>query len=550
VSDSQDFDRLVEQIKALGIDPATEAGSLPPHVRDMLKQYQVSTGDTYVDDADLTIVWNKVNAKVGNDATAVATHQAVAKAQSKGVVTPEEAKTLADAGQDPKDTNVLVSKSPTPRWLLDELQADPTPEQQKRITDEWNTVFGTKFTWDQLAATPQFGDPTDITTKVVKGAVLDVDPIVNYSVTLPGNRSYQVTSDEMKTQFGLYGFKTQDMTRIVRWADTFNLKDSTGNVAWQPLAALLHAKGLDMSVGDYQQNPEIDPETGKVKYHPTLTLPGAGRAHPAPDRKLTLDDLAGKIKPNYKENKKAAQNEMSVAMLTMGFKRALDKYGDPTMAYLGSLDSSLADRLMSSGGDIEKVSQQDQLLAEQYMLNGQWSPDAMHSLGYASGNGLDAFFNRLKGPAAAAVRTRPDMESVKQAAKDLWRKMFRAEPSEKLVNEMAGNLIAGYMAAPDAQQYDINAHLRQTLEAAPEYQSLYGKMQPGQTPEDYQAQFDAAASSMLGGEAAPVGAVTAGMKTGQYQTTVGASAAAGLASQNSTLMGRLATAAQIVNERT
>jgi hypothetical protein len=55
---------------------------------------------------------------------------------------------------------------------------------------------------------------------------------------------------------------------------------------------------------------------------------------------------------------------------------------------------------------------------------------------------------------------------------------------------------------------------------------------------------------MLGAQAADPNAVRSGMRSGQYQTTVGAVAGTKAARDNSTFMGRLAAAAQVVGENT
>lgn len=533
-SQQEQLTALAEQIRQLGIPADTPVRSLPAHVQQMLADYlnqgtTAYTADAY-GDADLQSVWTKVNTLVG----AANTKSATTKAASGQVLTTVEKTALDKTGAD--TTGVSVSATGTPRWVLQQFGGDPTGPQQARIVDEWNTVFGTKYTYDQLTGLPQFQDPTDTVQKVVQSAQLDTQPVVEYSVTLPGNRSYKVSSDQQKAQFGQYGYDVKDVVKLVRWADTFNIKDDSGNPAWQPLASLLKAKGL--STQGFTDNPAIDPETGK----PTSKvgrLPHGRASMPQP---FVLD-------------RNAAANELSIAFIAQGYKTNLAKYGDPSMAYLASLDPTLADRIVSTGGDVTKLSETDFHLIDSKLTAGAWSPQALHAMNYAGGSGWEDFFTRMRQrtdatTAGGATRVAPDPESVKQAVKDLWRKWFRAEPSEKLVTEMAGNIMAVAANAPKDQSIDVEAQLRKMAEASPDYKTLYGNKQPGQSEGDYQGQFEAASQSLLGNEAADNGSILAGMKTGQYQTTVGSTAASARAWQNSAFLGRLAQASQIVNEKT
>lgn len=526
---------LAEQVRQLGIPADTPVRDLPPKVQQMLADYLNQgtlsyTADAYAD-ADLQSVWSKVTPMVST----ANVKSAATKAASGAVLTTEEKKSLDTTGAD--TTGVLSTSTQSPRWVLQQFQGDPTYEQQKRIADEWNTVFGTQFTYQELAVLPQFQDPTDMVQKVVTAAQLDTEPIVEYSVTLPGNRSYKVSADQQKAQFGQYGNDMKDVVKLVRWADVFNMKDDNGEPAWQPLAALMRAKGL--TTQGFTEDPNIDSETGKRKPQP-LRPHGRGAPYtPAP----------------FVPDKKAAANELSIAFLAEGYKANLQKYGDPSMAYLASLDPTLADRIVATGGDVTKLSEADFHLIDSKLTAGAWSPQALHAMNYAGGSGWEDFFSRMNqrtnaADGGGATRIKPDPDAVKQAVKDLWRKWFRSEPTEKLVDEFAGNIMAAAANAPKDQSVDVEAQLRKLAEGTGDYRTLYGNKQPGQSEMDYQAQFEGAAQSILGNEAAPEGAITGGMRTGQYQTTVGSSAAAGLASQNSTFLGRLASAAQTVNDRT
>lgn len=526
------LDQIIATVANLGIAGDTYLEDLPPQVRSMLESY-VSGYEPGDRSGALQRIWSMV----GDSVTKQSVNASTPAAPSKPATTVGQA-AVDKAANSGAPSPTTLGLPTTPRWLLQSLsaqgQGDPTFDQKKRIAAEWNTVFGTKLTYDQLITTPQFNDPTDTGQKVVQGALMDVEPQVSYSVTLPGNRKFDISSDQQKTQFGLYGYKNEDISRIVRWADAFDLKDSTGAVAWQPLAALIKARGLDPSTA-FKDQSGVDPETGKVladSRHPV-------RGKPVPKGPAPYDRLA-------------ANNEMGIAMITQAYKQNLAKYGDPTMAYLAAFDSGLTDRLMASGGDSTKVSNQDAILAEQYMLNGQWSPQAQRSLGYASGSGLDAFMQNLSARANSTTSTRslPDPESLKQSVKDMWRSWFRSEPSEALVSKMVGDLSAAVSTAPKDQSVDVNARLRQMAESSPEYKKLYGNKQPGQTEADYQGQFVAASQDLLGNEAPDNGAVLAGMQSGQYQTTIGATAASARAMQNSKFLGRLASAAQILNAET
>lgn len=508
----------------------------------------------------------------GDGTVSAKEQKAVAKAQ-----TTVAAKTGASVSQIDKTTTQagLAPLTPTPRWVLDSFSNSPgfagdlSQLQKNRIVDQWNTVYGTAFDWKNLIVQPGFKDPTSVTTGIVQAAIQGDEPTVAYTVKLPNNRTVTIDEATHKAQIQGSGLTTQQAVRAIQYADTFGMTSPTGATDWQPVAALMKATGklpqvdeklkkLEQAVSDLN---EIGPSKQLSEAKAALAAYKATKK-PEDSAPLISGPLAALI-PGGNTLIPGA----GVAKLTTAFKQGMDKYGEPTMAYLSALDPALASRLFATNGDITKVNQQDMLRASQLMGAGGWDPSVLAAQGYYGASKLDDFLGNLSARTKALqaqaqgtlppVRTYTDPEAVKQTAKDLWRALFRDDPSDATTAQIAAEIrtmesrrsIADQSTGTNGQDLDINARIRQILEGTGTYKTLYSHKQDGVTEQDYQNQFVGAQGQMLGSQV-DNGAIVEGMKTGDIGTTIGQSAATGISTENSTFLGRLAQAAQVIGAMT
>lgn len=154
------------------------------------------------------------------------------------------------------------------------------------------------------------------------------------------------------------------------------------------------------------------------------------------------------------------------------------------------------------------------------------------------------------GGGGGAVRMMPDRTAVVQAVTDLYKQFFMQDPTPEEVNGLADSLIQRIMSTPTSQQVDSNAQLRAILSESPLYKELYGRMPEGFTEEELQRQVLQGQSAILGDDFRSKRAAQAGLADGRYQTAIGAAAASPEAFENSTFLGRLAQARQVLEAMT
>lgn len=267
--------------------------------------------------------------------------------------------------------------------------------------------------------------------------------------------------------------------------------------------------------------------------------------------------------PSYKvEAGVGARNVKSVNKLTqMGlkFNEGMWMYGGQTdLAYLYALDPTLATRLATTPA--KSWSDIDVQKANGHFVHGNLvDADTRLALqGFGTGgkilgnvatkaNGLLASANGGSG----GGRQQADPVQLRLAAKELYTQMFFKDPSAGELDQFTAQVQAGIGAAPDNQSVSPEARLQSTLEGTQQYQDLYHSKPSGVSDAEYRNQFQAAAQSQLGNVAPAGEAIRSGMRTGDYQTTVGAAANQAMVSgNNSTFLGRLAQTAALVNEMT
>ena len=147
-------------------------------------------------------------------------------------------------------------------------------------------------------------------------------------------------------------------------------------------------------------------------------------------------------------------------------------------------------------------------------------------------------------------RQLPDPAAIRQSAKDMYKQLYMVDPTDAQLDSFVSQVQSKIAGAADNQTIDAGAQLRDILEADRAYKELYGKMPGGMSEGEYQSQFRAGAQTMLGNEGADPNTIRSGMRDGNYQTTIGAIAGSAKSRNNSTFMGRLAQAAQLVSENT
>lgn len=385
---------------------------------------------------------------------------------------------------------------------------------------------------------------------VLADVFLGQEPITSYTVKLPGGGSYMVSADELEmfTKFGDNLDKRQ-LTRLIRTADRIGLRDATGEApAWQMLAALARAKRIDTdSMLDAGSPTVVVPQRGPIKdvgegpqLNEVTTIPTAGEQR---QRNRFASD------PDFQ---KGLSSQTRAVQMGQKFKEGKTLYpGSDTMAFIHALDPTLAARVSSAPQS--KWTIEDRGKVGQYLVNGGLQQESFMGLNITGFNDWDEVNNNPEEEAGGAGPTRnyPDPVAIKQTAKALYQQLFAQDPTEDQLAQFAAVVDQAISSAPDNASVDGQARLQQAMERTGLYQQLYANKPSGMTEADYRSQFEGGARQMLGQQAADPTAIQAGMRTGNFQTTVGAVAGDEKNwQQNSTFLGRLARAAQLINENT
>lgn len=505
-------------------------------------------------------------------------------------VTPNEAKALNDENR----PNFV-----DPNWVLDVDNRPLTSEEQQRVVEQVNFYHGGNFqSYSDLVDSGFLAEATAFNQQLIQAAMLDQEPVQTFSVRLANNDLFTVEQGEWASAQETYGVDSRQLTNIVRLADQSGFRGVDGEyIAWQPLAALMRATGLlDKSnaaaaameaAGDLPpelpggQNPRRSAELGARNQLNdlvgTAAAPGIfddviGLGSTTPTSGSLINQLADRFAtdPMQRYGKGGG-----TAQLSMDFNRGLELYNyDVGMAYIHALDPGLAARVKATRGDPLKMTGRDRAMIGRLVADGGFQDSGQFltqlvDQGYGeadqSASMLNNFFSYLqyenedgsgsgsgsgRGAGADPVRVKPDPVAVGQAVKDFYRALYFTDPDEATVSRFQGHLSSLIDAAEADESIDVSARLRQFAENDPLYQELYGNRPDGMSEEEYAAQFRQGQASMLGAETAGNQAVVAGLRTGDYQTTVGAAAGTEQAWDNSTFMGRLARAARSVNDYT
>jgi hypothetical protein len=489
------------------------------------------------------------------EATRRDTEAAQRDALEAGGLTPDQVQRSIDQAAEEAEPD--FTPTPAPILALTAGLAPSTAEQAAMVA-AWNEFYPDQPVTNYKELKGRVGgsrarDP--MVLQVLDYAFTGEEPITVYEWTMPGavlpngtrqQATVRVTDAEfaaMKDQYGK-DFNSKDVLKFAQIAASVGLTEASSDArngspipAWQIMAAIAANRGL------YDVGVDVTPDKG---LEPRAGVAGAGTGFGGGVAAAAAQELA-------KQRQKAKLTASEIAQLrndALTFKQGLNTYGqNDLLAFVSIFSSPLALKLSTT--PIDKLDPIDRKRMSSIMLNSGFSPEHLASMGYAALGEADLDVNRpdSNGGSSGSVRTMPDPEAIRQRAKDMYKALFASDPSESELSALVGAVSGAISGAADNQNIDAEAQIRKRLESDPQYADLYGKTPSGMGEQEYQAQFRAGAASIIGERAPDPNVVRSGLRTGQYQTAVGA-AAVGAGTDNSTWMGRLAQAASLVNANT
>lgn len=488
------------------------------------------------------------------------TSEVVQAGQEAGASESQTRAALQAEGIDPVTAGLDMTD---PVWVMDSFGRALTDEERQEFLNLWNGVNdGPDFqTYEELVASGAIDRPAGQVEQIVQMAVGEREPYPTLSIGISRGKEFTVRSGEWEEASSRYGFSSDEMTRIVRMADMNNMRGADGEyVAWQPLAALMKTTGaLDENarrVASSERIKELNAEVTKLIKMTRVDVGGAAGA----TMQRQLADAKARRDAEVARLRGLMTGGVSPRALADSYNEGLNLYGyDPGMAFIHATDQGLAARFASAGGDADKISRADQALMLRYLGNAGYTSEddfarSIITQGYTEAGLVGSFLQdqqrRYSSGGGGATRVLPDPVQVQQAAKDLYRSLFKEEPDEGTLTSLASQVSAAISGAGSNQNVDVEARIRQSLEGLPQYEEFYGNKPDGMTEGEYQGQFVSAQRSILGDELGGNAAVRLGMRSGQYQTAVGAATGTREAWGNSSWLGRLAQAAQSVARNT
>jgi hypothetical protein len=380
----------------------------------------------------------------------------------------------------------------------------------------------------------------------------------------------------------LTGFDDDMFKKTLEVADAFGMRREGGNeVAWQPVSLLMNMTdhmvstsleerqailGRIRTLG--QQIKEMEEGGGPRNPEAANTrLQAARRQY----QKLIAEWRS--MSPTERINGADGDGNQNLREVFDRFGAGLEMYGSiESLAMLHAVNPGLAARIWESDGNPQKVSAEDKNLMGYYLSkavpgagsSGDALGAALVTMGYGEAGG-DAFaidlvknVDVVRNPekyaedddSSGPKRVIPDRMAVEQNARDTMEILYPTAANEEDVRAITDRVMNEYASAPDEQQVNVEARIRQYVEELPQYGEFYGNKPGGVTESQYKNVMTAGSRSMLGNEGDLTQAGALGMKSGKYQTAVGAAMGTSAAYDNSTFMGRLAQAAQITSRNT
>lgn len=505
-----------------------------------------------------------------------------------------DADVAARQAKDESQQGVLGSVAGnTPRWILESIGAPLDETQKSRVVEYWNDYFGTNFTSFDTDLSPLLqyktaaGAPKDV-QDIVAGAIAATEPEMTMMIKVPGKRDAVISIPQLQAMKEAYGLDNNSVSRLVRltalggqWDDKLDRIETQPTFA--PLVALLAATGQITNVNkiaDSKAAQELRDAQGARGFDALDARSAAIGRQKTASTSLTQDIFganagaplpAGVAAPNAAATRElqniaskdnlANPDRVAVQRLTAEYAEGLKRFNNnPTLAYLYALDHGLAERLAQSGGDPRKVAGSDNQAASKYLLDGGLINRGQTPFELLGGQNGDSVLRQMSdyfsayGPekdtgGAEPKRQMPDPVAVNQALTELWRATFRREPSEQLKTAFMSELQSTLSSTDINTSVDVTARIQDFIRRQPLYQDLYKNKAGGLTETEYQAMFESGVSSVLG-NVKDEESIDAGMRSGNYQTSVLAAATGAGAKDNSTFAERLAEAANVISANT
>jgi hypothetical protein len=481
-----------------------------------------------------------VTADLDNNGTIDSSEKALYKKAFNAAVSAQSKATGQDRKTVEADAGDALNVVPWPDWLRGMAGGTITPEQMSAMLEHWNELHPNDRVETETELMQRMAAQTLDANIVAQDVILGTDPDFNYVVRLADGSTTTVQRSQFETLRAMTGgdFDAAEVNRLVRLADEVGLSRGMGTGPdGQPQKAVDFAPAVLLANALGVTNLAID-KTAKKN--------AVGRDQQGPDAGLPTGRQEQYVSDIYKLRNALVAYQFNYA--TYG--------GNVGLAYLGVMDSALASRVASTPWDslsLEDRRQANELFVQGGVVQGDNTTE-WGAAGVVSGEQLVDLATPQNtggggGGGGGYSRTLPDPVAVKQAARDMYQSLFIAEPDEAQLQQFVAIVNSQISSAPSNQSVDASARLRDILEGNALYKEFYGKA-GGLSDGEYQQQFRSGAQSMLGAEAADPNAVLGGMRTGNYQTTIGQVAGSQKAWGNSTFLGRLAQAASVVNENT
>ena len=519
------------------------------------------------------------------------------KAQA-GTITEEEAAALETSddmmrGNSGTDASSSVNLN-APAWFLDKYGIpSPTDEQVEKILADVNEE---RVARGETPLTSLYDLPNmtldQVGEDIAAGMYPEVEPVFEpfTHLEMKYGPDFTMNTARFEQVKGLLGFDDDVFQKTLEVADAFGLRREGGNeVAWQPAAMLMSMSDHIVSTSREERQDVL----GRIR---TLgyeikrlqeagrganELPGdlAGSGGSGGSRLILAKRERAKLIAEWRSMNPTERINGGVGNDNLRdvfdrFTQGVGMYGNiEALAMLHAVNPGLAARLWESNGDVQKIDPTDVNLAGYYLgkaLPGSGSSgDAMSSglvvLGYSEAGGdafvgdvlkqVDYFRNPEKyapddGSGSGPTRMVPDRMAIEQNARDTMEILYPTAASDEDVRAITDRVMQEAASAPLDQEVNLAARVRQFVEELPQYGEFYGNKPGGVTDAQYQNVMMRGAESMLGAEGGLTQSGALGMKSGKYQTSVGAAAGTSAAFDNSTFMGRLAQAAQVTSQNT
>lgn len=433
-----------------------------------------------------------------------------------------------------------------------------TKESAQRALDGINTEYGTNYeTVSEFVESEMWYEAT------TKRKIIDTwggpPPAPAYEFNI-GREKLSVNVPTIEAAQQAFGLRNpEDADQFMKLAYANDMRNSIGELAWQPLAALMVHNGYSAD----RENKRISDSTDLLRLESEIRAKIAKfgdvevRGRQAAQKQALerqLEDVRNRLQRLAVDPSRV----LGPRALADQYREGMRLYNSETFAFFHAIDQGLAAR-MASNPDVLSESDAMQALAHLQKaglksVDLEGFEDNMFDLGFTDPKGRALARAQAEAAANAGgggrIRTLPDPVAVRQSAKDFYRQMFLSEPDDATLDRFSAQVTSAITAAADDESVDPNARIRQFAETLPEYQKFYGQKPGGMSEEEYQNMHRNAQSSMLGAELADNQPTRVGMMQGDYQTTVGAAMGTKEAWDNSTFMGRLARASQTVGRNT